>query len=94
MRYRKGSSDILTTTVLNFPKSAEQENIFFKAYDINSNSVENKYKFWSCMYSSLNKIPVRKSQVQILKSEYYNFPTLLQYEKWSANSGFKKIIIA
>ena len=47
MRYRKGSSDILTTTVLNFPKSAEQENIFFKAYDINSNSVENKYKFWS-----------------------------------------------
>ena len=47
MRYRKGSSDILTTTVLNFPKSAEQENIFLKAYDINSNSVENKYKFWS-----------------------------------------------
>ena len=47
MRYRKGSSDILTTPVLNFPKSAEQENIVFKAYDINSNSVENKYKFWS-----------------------------------------------
>ena len=43
MRYRKGS----TTTVLNFPKSAEQANIVFKAYDINSNSVENKYKFWS-----------------------------------------------
>ena len=41
MRYRKGS----TTTILNFPKSAEQANIVFKADDINSNSVENKYKY-------------------------------------------------
>ena len=74
MRYRKRS----TTTVLNFPKSAEQANIVFKAYDINSNSVENKCKFWSVMYSSLDKIPVRKSQVQILKSEYYNFLSVLK----------------
>ena len=47
MRYRKGSSDILTTIVLNYSKSAEQANIVFKAYDINSIAVENKLKFWS-----------------------------------------------
>ena len=49
MRYRKGSSDILNTIVLNYLKSAEQANIVFKV--INSNSVENKHKLWSCLLS-------------------------------------------
>ena len=67
----------INTIVLYFSKSAQQANIVFKAY-------KHKQQFSGKQVQvlenecSLNKVPVRKSQVQILKSEYNNCITLLQ----------------
>ena len=67
----------INTIVLYFSKSAELANIVFKAYKHKQQFSGKQVQVleYEC---SLNKVPVRKSQVQILKSEYNNCITVLQ----------------